>query len=166
MKIRDEVNEERFLKWRFASHRTKVSERIWRNLTRAMKIKELGSGWWNKIRYVTMVDEGPNDKMTGWSFLPKERIQRFINQMNVTRTCKVIAPRNGKVKIVFRKRDEKVFVIEEPRLPLFSMLMHHHGIQRSTVDEEYKCTRCGLEVPDAVKSLVMMESTFGLDGSK
>ena len=95
----------------------------------------------------------------GWSFLPKRRILKIQDSMaNYTKSVRVFSPRHGKVKIVFRQPGELVYVIDEPRLPLFSIMMHHHGKHRATVDADYKCTRCGKEVPAIVKSLALAET--------
>jgi len=94
---------------------------------------------------------------SGWSFLGKEAIDNIQNSMAKATRVKIVSPRNGKIKIVYRAPGEQVFVVDQPRLPLFSLLMHHHGKTKSTVDSDFKCTRCKKEVPEAVKSIVMME---------
>lgn len=125
-----------------------------------MKITKFDKKYQGRFNLVEM-EEGTRK---GWVFPDKDVIASITKRLTRwTTSCKVIAPMNGQIKIVYRVPGEKVFVIDEPRLPFFSLMMHKHGKQFSTVDEEYRCMRCGEEVPAAVKSLVMIESTFGLD---
>ena len=128
-----------------------------------MKITKIDKKYRGRFNLVQM-DESKKNKHKGWMFPDKVGIRVLTARMTQwVKSCKIIAPMGGKIKIVYRVPGEKVFVVDEPRLPLFSLIMHRHGSQNSTVDEEYKCMRCGEEVPAAVKTLVMMESTFGLD---
>ena len=128
-----------------------------------MKITKIDRRWSGRFNLVQM-DEKPKNKHKAWMFPDRAVIKKLHDRMTRwVKSCKIIAPMNGKIKIVYRVPGEKVFVVDEPRLPFFSLLMHRHGSQNSTVDENYKCMRCGEQVPDAVKTLVMMEATFGLD---
>ena len=137
-----------------------------------MKLYNLGE--WQKLKYISFDDEdrieegkqkyGLKEKFLrlisgkGWSFLDRDVIKAYQRKMEYAKSVSSFCPRNGKIRIVYRKPGEKVFVIDQPRLPMFSLLMHHHGKHRATVDEDYKCTRCGKEVPPAVKALVLAET--------
>lgn len=128
-----------------------------------MKITKVNKKW-GRFYNLVIMDESPKNKHKGWMFPDNSVIRNLTDRMTRwVKSCKIIAPMGGRIKIVYRVPGEKVFVVDEPRLPFFSLLMHRHGKQNSTVDENYRCMRCGEEVPEAVKTLVMMESTFGLD---
>jgi len=133
-----------------------------------MKITKIKRRW-SEHNLVEMETDTPSKggAKKGWIFPTKAGIRNLHSRLtSYVKSAKIICPMGGKIKIVYRVRGEKVFVIDEPRLPFFSMLMHKHGNQNSTVDEEYKCMRCGEEVPDAVKTLIMMEATLGLEEKK
>lgn len=130
-----------------------------------MKITKIHRRWGAPLNLVQMdTDNKSKGAEKGWIFPTQDGI-KFLHQRltNWIKSAKIICPMGGKIKIVYRIPGEKVFVIDEPRLPFFSMMLHKHGKQNSTVDEEYKCMRCGEEVPAAVKSLIMMEATLGLE---
>jgi len=138
-----------------------------------MKIYDIGE--WSNIIYISLDEKedrieeaniyGKATKFIklisgkGWSFLSKESIMQIQKSMSdFTKSVRIFSPRHGKVKIVFRQPGEMVYVIDQPRLPMFSILMHHHGKHKSTVDIDFKCNRCGKEVPAEVKALVLAET--------
>jgi len=141
-----------------------------------MKMKIYDIGEWRNLKYISLDEKedrieerhkkyGLKEKFyklisgKGWSFLNKESIMQIQKSMSdFTKSVRIFSPRHGKVKIVFRQPGEMVYVIDQPRLPMFSILMHHHGKHKSTVDIDFKCNRCGKEVPAEVKALVLAET--------
>lgn len=114
--------------------------------------------------FLALTEEGKKYRpQRSWSYLPKQGVDLIQRNLagNYRKSYSIVTPRRD-VVVIYRKPESKVFVVDEPRVPPFALILHHHGSQSSAVDEEYKCVRCGAEVPAAVKSLVMMEANFGV----
>ena len=111
-------------------------------------------------------DKAKGNISRGWSFLPKQQVNELQHGLNRDwrlgkKGYSVITPRRD-VVIIYRQPGAKVFLVEEPRIPPFAAILHHHGSQSAPVDEEFKCIRCGIEVPQSIKSVAMLETTMGV----
>jgi hypothetical protein len=144
-----------------------------------MKLIELGTKWWGAtLKYISFDDRDVIEKHTdkidrsdppnhldyvtltsghGWSFLTSRSLKWFIDNMKNCKSAKTYTPMGNKVKIVYRKPGERVYVIDQPHVPMFASMAHHHGKQKSLLDEDYNCLRCGIAAPDSVKTIVLAE---------
>ena len=115
-----------------------------------MKITKFGKYIWDKLNLITLDDE-----KRGWYYIPKETVAAHEESLKRPGWPQTKLPR--KTKVIYKEPGTRTFIVNEPRLPMFATILHQHGTHKSEVNEEFKCLRCGKDVPEVVKSLVMME---------
>ena len=119
-----------------------------------MKITKFGKYLWHRLNLITL-----DDDRRGWYYIPKEGIDFHENQLK--RPGWPYANLSNKTKIIYANPIERVYVVKQPRIPMFATIRHQHGKHKSEIGEDFKCLRCGVEVPETIKSLVMMETLVG-----